>query len=103
MPAQLPLVHESPTVFELLSSQALPSALSGLEQTPVAGAQTPATWHWSSAVQVTPTQRFTPPHRPLVQVSLAVAGLPSSQAVPFAALGLEQAPVAWSMQVPATW
>src|ERR1051325_1182098 len=41
------LVHESPSLHEL------PFAFAGFEQTPVAGLQVPATWHWSDAVHVT--------------------------------------------------
>jgi hypothetical protein len=36
-------------------------------------------------------------------VSVVVQALPSLQAAPFAFVGFEHAPVAWSMQVPATW
>src|SRR5215470_5746256 len=58
---------------------------------PVAGSQTPATWHWSRAVQT-----------PAWQVSVWVQASLSSQAVPSAAVGSEQMPVAGS-QTPATW
>ena len=37
----LPSLHEVPSIF------------AGLEQTPVPGSQTPASWHGSSGVQIT--------------------------------------------------
>src|SRR2546427_452648 len=81
------------------SLQAVPSALCGVEQVPLAGSQTPATWHWSSALQTT---GFAPVQVPVWQVSLCVQAFPSLQAAPSALAGLEQAPLAGS-QVPATW
>src|SRR5438477_377512 len=66
---------------------------------PLAGSQTPATWHWSRAVQTT---RFAPVQMPAWQVSLWVQALPSVQAVPSALCGVEQVPLAGS-QTPATW
>src|SRR5439155_985463 len=83
----------------LPSLQAAPSALAGLEQTPLAGSQVPATWHWSRAVQTT---GLAPVQMPAWQVSLWVQALPSVQAVPSALCGVEQVPLAGS-QVPATW
>jgi hypothetical protein len=52
----------------LVSSQVVPSALAGFEHTPVDVLQTPAVWHESSAVQVTPAQGLlvVPPHEPAV-------------------------------------
>src|SRR5947208_2723922 len=61
--------------------------------------QVPATWHWSGAVQTT---GFEPVQVPLWQVSVWVQALPSLQAVPLLAFGLEHWPVA-VLQVPATW
>jgi hypothetical protein len=43
--AQTPAWQESPEVQALPSLQVAPLAATGLVQTPVAGAQTPATWH----------------------------------------------------------
>ena len=43
--AQLPLWQVSPVVQALPSLQTIPFDAAGFEQTPVAGAQTPATWH----------------------------------------------------------
>ena len=55
--AHAPAEHVSPTVHAFPSSQAFPSVAIGFEQAPVVWLiQVPATWHWSSAVQVTPTQ-----------------------------------------------
>src|SRR5205814_19761 len=63
------------------------------------GSHVPATWHWSEAVQVT---GLLPTQLPPWQVSLCVQALPSLQAVPLAAAGLEHSPVAGS-HVPASW
>jgi hypothetical protein len=71
----------------------------GFEHAPVPGLQVPATWHWSSAVQVT---GFDPVHAPAWHVSVCVQALPSLQVVPFNAVGFEQTPVD-GLQVPATW
>src|SRR5213594_808388 len=86
-------------VQALPSLQAVPSGASGLEQAPVEGLQVPATWHWSLAVQVT---GLLPEQTPERQESVWVQALPSLQAVPSAASGLEHAPVD-GLQVPATW
>src|SRR5262245_16164280 len=66
---------------------------------PVCGSQVPATWHWSDAVQTTGAP---PTQLPAWQLSPWVQALPSVQAVPFVAAGLEHMPVCGS-QVPATW
>ena len=76
-----------------------PSALFGFEQTPVAGLQVPAVWHWPEAVQVT---GFAPEHDPFWQVSVCVHALPSLQDDPSALFGFEQTPVA-GLHVPALW
>src|SRR5438876_6979443 len=96
---QAPAWQESLWVQAPPSVQAVPSALVGVEQVPLAGSQTPATWHWSSAVQTT---GFAPTHLPAWQESLWVQASPSVQAAPSTLSGLEQAPVAGS-QTPATW
>src|SRR5437899_1532290 len=80
-------------------AQAAPSAASALEQVPLAGSQTPATWHWSRAVQTT---GFAPMQLPAWQVSVWVQASPSAQALPSAWFGLEHVPLAGS-QTPATW
>jgi hypothetical protein len=49
---QTPFWQLSPTVQLSLSAlQLVPFALAGLVHSPVAGSQTPASWHWSCAVQ----------------------------------------------------
>src|SRR5262245_23997370 len=97
--AQAPPWQVSPVVQALLSLQVVPFGAAGFEQTPVAGAQVPATWHWSDAVQ---TFAVPPVHAPAWQASPVVQALPSLQVVPFAAFGFEQTPVVVS-QTPATW
>jgi hypothetical protein len=83
----------------LSATQVVPSALGGLEHRPVVGSQTPASWHWSEAVQVLGSP---PVQTPSWQVSVCVQRSPSLQAVPLAFLGLEHCPVCGS-QVPAVW
>ena len=95
----MPVWQVSVCVQALPSLHAAPSALLGLLQTPVAGAQVPAVWHWSCALQVT---GLAPLHVPAWQVSVCVHALPSLQAEPSALLGLLQTPVAGA-QVPAVW
>jgi hypothetical protein len=48
-PPQLPFVQVSGVVQNFPSSHAVPFALFGLLQAPVAGLQLPALWHWSAA------------------------------------------------------
>src|SRR2546428_2855580 len=55
-----------------------PLALSGLEQRPIAGSQTPASWHWSLGGHST---GLVPVHTPARQASASVQALPSSHAV----------------------
>src|SRR5207244_3600259 len=86
-------------VRALPSLQAAPSGFAGFEHAPVAGAQVPASWHWSAGAQVT---GFVPLHSPAWQVSVRVQALPSLQAAPSGFAGFEHAPVAGS-QVPASW
>src|SRR5437762_378269 len=50
---QLPLWQVSPLVQALLSVQAVPLEALGFEHRPFVVLQSPATWHWSRAVQVT--------------------------------------------------
>src|SRR5580765_6873993 len=52
-PAQTPAWQLSVCVQASLSLQPAPSAFAGFEQTPLAGLQLPAMWHWSDAAQVT--------------------------------------------------
>lgn len=73
------------------SLQTVPLGAVGVEHTPLAALQTPATWHWSAATQVT---GLLPTHEPLWHESLRVHAFPSLHAVPFDSAGLEQTPVA---------
>jgi hypothetical protein len=63
------------------SSHVVPFAFGGFEQTPLEVLQTPTSWHWSSAVQIT---GLLPVHTPDWQASVCVQALPSLQLVPFA-------------------
>src|SRR5205823_1390631 len=80
----------SPTVQVLPSEQLVPSAAFGFEHCPVAGLQTPTTWHWSSAAQLTGAPLW---HRPLLQVSPRVQALLSLQVVPLGTTRVEHRPV----------
>ena len=77
----------------------MPFGAVGLEHWPVEESQEPATWHASEAAQVT---GFAPAQAPDWQVSVRVQALPSLQAVPLGAAGLEHRPVE-ELQVPAAW
>src|SRR5437667_448702 len=99
VPSQSPAWQLSVRVYVLPSSHGAPSSLAGLVQTPDAGLQTPAVWHWSAAVHTT---GFPPTQAPASQVSVCVQALPSSQRVPSSCGGSEQVPVA-GLHVPAAW
>src|SRR6266581_2389763 len=86
-------------VQALPSSHGAPLSLAGLLQTPVAGLQTPAVWHWSAAVHVT---GLAPTQMPASQASVCVQALPSSHGVPSSLVGLLQTPDA-GLQTPAVW
>src|SRR5436189_82736 len=79
VPVQTPALQTSPSVLASPSSQGLPSGVTGFEQVALSGSQTPASWHWSWAVQTT---GLTAVHVPPWQVSLCVQASPSSQLVP---------------------
>jgi hypothetical protein len=99
VPTHAPPKQVSTCVHALPSLQAVPSSAVGFEHKPLAGSQMPAAWHWSIATQM----RGLPPlHVPDIQTSVWVHALPSLQAVPSAAAGLEQTPVVGS-QIPAVW
>src|SRR5437879_6168060 len=98
-PTQAPASQVSVCVQALPSLHGAPLSLGGLLQTPVAGSQVPAVWHWSAAAQTT---GFAPTQAPAWQVSVCVHALASLQVVPLGLAGLLQAPVAGS-QVPAAW
>src|SRR3989441_12901212 len=76
-----------------------PLALARLLQTPDAGLQTPAVWHWSAAVH---TRGLAPAQAPASQVSVCVQALPSLHGAPLALAGLLQMPDA-GLQAPAVW
>src|SRR5437867_2210475 len=98
-PTQAPAAQVSVRVQALPSSHGAPSSLAGLVQTPVAGLQAPAVWHWSAAVHTT---GFPPTQAPAAQVSVRVQVLPSSHGAPSSCGGSEQVPVA-GLHVPAAW
>src|SRR5436190_1264934 len=79
VPVQTPALQTSPSVLASPSLHGLPSGVTGFEQVALSGSQTPASWHWSWAVQTT---GLTPVHVPPWQVSLCVQASPSSQLVP---------------------
>src|SRR5205823_3764029 len=78
-PMQRPCRQLSCSLHALPSSHGVPSWVGGLEHKPVAGLHTPASWHWSDALQVTGVP---PWHCPAWQVSPCVHRLPSSHAAP---------------------
>src|SRR5689334_14663408 len=82
VPPQLPFWQASVWVQAFPSLQAVPLGLLGLEHTPVAGLQTPASWHWSCAWHTTGLE---PVQAPAWQVSVWVQELPSLHAVPLGA------------------
>src|SRR5437870_5641077 len=98
-PTQMPAAQVSVCVQALPSLQGAPSALAGLLQTPVAGLQAPAVWHWSAAVHTT---GLAPTQAPAAQVSVCVQALPSSHGAPLGLAGLLQTPVA-GLQASAVW
>src|SRR5438093_304092 len=95
----MPASQASVCVQALPSSHGAPSSLAGLLQTPVAGLQAPAVWHWSAAVHVT---GLAPTQMPASQASVCVQALPSSHGAPSSLAGLLQMPDA-GLQVPAAW
>src|SRR2546422_852478 len=79
VPVQTPALQASPSVLASPSLHGLPSGVTGFEQVALSGSQTPASWHWSWAVQTT---GLTPVHVPPWQVSPCVQASPSLQLVP---------------------
>jgi hypothetical protein len=98
-PAQAPLVQVSEDVQTLPSLHAVPSGAHGSVHAPVAGLHVPGARHVPLAMHAT---GLPPTQVPFWQVSARVQALPSLQAIPFGAAGVEHAPVAGS-HVPATW
>src|SRR5438477_48409 len=79
VPVQTPALQASPSVAASPSLQGVPSGVTGFEQVALSGSQTPASWHWSWAVQTT---GLTAVHVPPWQVSLKEQASPSLQLVP---------------------
>jgi hypothetical protein len=99
-PVHVPFWHVSVCVQEFPSpEQAVPFALFGFVHAPVAGWQTPGSWHSSSAVHWI---GFEPVQTPIWQLLAWVHGLLSLHTVPSGAEGLSHPPVAGS-QVPGVW
>jgi len=98
-PTQTPLWQLSFDVQTFPSLQAMPLAATGFEQTPVAGAHVPTSWHASLAVQTT---EFDPTHVPPRQASVVLQPLASLHGPPSGAFGFEQTPVP-ELHVPARW
>src|SRR5436309_1087335 len=88
VPVQTPALQTSPSVLASPSSQGLPSGVTGFEQVALSGSQTPASWHWSWAVQTT---GLTAVHVPPWQVSLCVQASPSLQLVPVSGVTVQLA------------
>src|SRR2546427_539315 len=78
-PTQAPASQVSVCVQALPSLHGAPLALAGLLQTPDAGLQVPAVWHWSAAVHTT---GFAPTQMPASQASVCVQASPSSHGAP---------------------
>src|SRR5947208_497321 len=98
-PTQAPAWQVSVCVHALASLQLVPLGLAGLLQTPDAGSQVPAVWHWLAAVHTT---GLAPTQAPAWQVSLCVHALASLQLVPLGFVGVVQ-PIDAGSQVPAVW
>src|SRR5437762_390332 len=96
---QAPAWQVSLCMHALAALRLVPLGLAGLLQTPDAGSQVPAVWHWSATVHTT---GFAPTQAPAWQVSLCVHALASLQLVPLGLAGLLQAPDA-GLQTPAVW
>jgi len=78
-PAQAPAVQLWPETHAFPVEQLVPSAATGLEQLPVDGSHTPATWHASSATHVFVVP---PPQVPALHVCPLMHELPVEQAAP---------------------
>src|SRR5262249_53307678 len=98
-PVQTPAWQISLRVHAFPSSHVAPSGFVGLEQTPDDGSHTPASWHWSPALQTTGSR---PVQTPASQVSLRLHAFPSSHVAPPAFVGLEHYP-AVVPPTPASW
>src|SRR2546425_54302 len=72
-PPQTPVLFNDTAAPESSSLSVHDALRIWLEQVPFAGSQTPATWHWSSAVQMT---GLAPMQLPAWQVSVCVQASP---------------------------
>ena len=79
----MPLVQTSFAVQAIVSLHAVPFGAVGLVHCPLEGLHVPATWHGSSAVQVT---ELVPWQAPAWQLPPPKHGLPGLHVVPFGAL-----------------
>ena len=95
----MPAWHASRRVQAFPSSQVVPSGFVGVEQAPLAGSHTPASWHWSAVSQTTASP---PIQTPAWHVSVCVHAFPSSHGVPSCFTELEQTPEAGS-HTPCSW
>jgi hypothetical protein len=99
-PVQTPDWQVSVWVQAFSSLHGDPFVFGGSVQMPVPVSHTPASWHWSRAVQTT---GFVPVQTPASQVSVWVQAFPSLHGDPFVFGGpAEQSPVPVS-QVPGSW
>ena len=96
-PPHAPAVHTSVTVHALPSLQPVPFVFGGFEQTPLAGLQDPALWHWSGSGHTT---GVAPTQLPAWHVSPVVQRSPSLQVVPLVLIGFEHMP---ALHVPGLW
>src|SRR5438132_2788924 len=78
-PTQAPASQVSVSVQALPSLHGAPLGLAGLLQTPDAGLQAPAVWHWSAAGQ---EMGSGPTQAPAAQVSVRIEALPAVHGAP---------------------
>jgi hypothetical protein len=97
LPVHVPHWHVSVCVHAFSSLQGVPFGLFCGVHAPLAGLQTPLSWHSSAPPQTTGAP---PVHVPLWHVSPVVQALPSLQPVPFVAFGNAHVPLA-GLQTPA--
>src|SRR5206468_4319454 len=98
-PVQVPFWQLSVWVQALPSLHAVQIGRAACRDRAVVALQVPATWHWSSALQVTGLE---PVQVPFWQLSVWVQALPSLHAVPLLAFGFEHTPVV-VLRVRAKW
>src|SRR2546428_1911262 len=89
MPTQMRASQASVRVQALPSSQPVPSGLAGLLQTPDAGLQMPAVWHWAAAVHTT---GVAPTQAPAPQGAVCVHAVAALHPAPVGLAGLPPEP-----------